>query len=190
MTSFDSFPGVLIYCPDSQGMVDDLLFLIEDAHQQGKQAGLVLSPVASMLLRDAHDLGADASFVSEGEMPTREEALLIHGKATYLSELLQAYGYEQENVQFIDTLRILLPEDVDRTEFLASAREWEVQLREAEGSDALLLTITRESDLDEINNLIRFFAEYMGGMAPEVVDESEFEGLWSLDEELAYEPEC
>ena len=46
--------------------------------------------------------------VYHGAEGIREIAEGIHGKAVYLSEMLQAYGYEQENAEFFDTLKISL----------------------------------------------------------------------------------
>jgi glycine dehydrogenase len=45
--------------------------------------------------------------VYHGAEGIREIAEGIHGKAAYLSEMLQAYGYEQENTEFFDTLKII-----------------------------------------------------------------------------------
>ena len=44
--------------------------------------------------------------VYHGAEGIREIAEGIHGKAVYMSEMLQAYGYEQENTEFFDTLKI------------------------------------------------------------------------------------
>ena len=49
--------------------------------------------------------------VYHGAEGIREIAKGIHSKAVYLSEMLQAYGYNQENAEFFDTLKITCDED-------------------------------------------------------------------------------
>ena len=49
--------------------------------------------------------------VYHGAEGIREIAEGIHGKAVYLSEMLQAYGYNQENAEFFDTLKITRDEE-------------------------------------------------------------------------------
>ena len=105
----------------------------------------------------------------------------IHGKAVYLSEMLQAYGYTQENNEFFDTLKIYLPDSVSIDALKAAAEDAEINLYYApEGWIGLSLdeTVT----VDDINDLIDLFAGLVDGMAMPVEDESAFEGLWSIDE--------
>lgn len=111
----------------------------------------------------------------------RKIAETIHGKAVYLSEMLQAYGYTQENVEFFDTLKIYLPENVSIADLKAAAEESEINLYYApEGWVGLSLdeTVT----LNDMNNLAELFAGLAGGMAMPIEDESAFEGLWAIDE--------
>ena len=105
----------------------------------------------------------------------------IHGKAVYLSEMLQAYGYTQDNNEFFDTLKIYLPDSVSIDALKAAAEDAEINLYYApEGWIGLSLdeTVT----VDDINDLIDLFAGLVDGMAMPVEDESAFEGLWSIDE--------
>ena len=105
----------------------------------------------------------------------------IHGKAVYLSEMLQAYGYTQENNEFFDTLKIYLPDSVSIDALKAAAEDAEINLYYApEGWIGLSLdeTVT----VDDINDLIDLFAGLVDGMAMPVEDESAFEGLGSIDE--------
>lgn len=111
----------------------------------------------------------------------RKIAETIHGKAVYLSEMLQAYGYTQENVEFFDTLKIYLPDNVSIADLKAAAEESEINLYYApEGWVGLSLdeTVT----LNDMNDLAELFAGLAGGMAMPIDDESAFEGLWAIDE--------
>ncbi len=105
----------------------------------------------------------------------------IHGKAVYLSEMLQAYGYTQENSEFFDTLKIYLPEGVTVEALKQAAEEAEINLYyDKEGWVGLSLdeTVT----VDDMNDLAELFAELVGGMSMPIEDESAFEGLWAIDE--------
>ena len=111
----------------------------------------------------------------------RHIAEAIHGKAVYLSEMLQAYGYIQENSEFFDTLKIYLPESVTVEALKQAAEEAEINLYYApEGWIGLSLdeTVT----IDDMNDLCDLFAGLVDGMTMPVEDESAFEGLWAIDE--------
>lgn len=121
--------------------------------------------------------------VYHGAEGIREIAEGIHGKAVYLSEMLQAYGFNQENVEFFDTLKITANGLGD---------DWMSELREiAEERGINLyydpegwvgLSIDESVDLYDMNDLIDIFAEFSGNRAQEEESESAFEGLWSIDE--------
>ncbi|MBO4577479.1 MAG: aminomethyl-transferring glycine dehydrogenase, partial [Paludibacteraceae bacterium] len=111
----------------------------------------------------------------------RKIAEAIHGKAVYLSEMLQAFGYIQENSEFFDTLKIYLPEGVTVEALKQAAEEAEINLYYApEGWIGLSLdeTVT----IDDMNDLCDLFAGLVDGMTMPVEDESAFEGLWAIDE--------
>ena len=61
--------------------------------------------------------------VYHGAEGVRSIAEKIHSKAVYMSELLLAYGYQQENTQYFDTLKIRLPENVTLVDFRKHAEE-------------------------------------------------------------------
>lgn len=105
----------------------------------------------------------------------------IHGKAVYLSEMLQAYGYTQENNEFFDTLKIYLPDSVSIDALKAAAEDAEINLYYAP-EDWIGLSLDETVTVDDINDLIDLFAGLVDGMAMPVEDESAFEGLWSIDE--------
>ena len=124
--------------------------------------------------------------VYHGAEGIREIAEYIHGKAVYLSELLQAYGYNQENTQFFDTLKIWLPEGLKVSDFRKMAEDAGVNFYyDSEGW--IGLSIDEATRLEDMNVLIELFANAVDGMAPEVMKEKEFEGLWAIDEEMMRE---
>ncbi len=120
--------------------------------------------------------------VYHGAEGIREIAEGIHGKAVYLSEMLQAYGYNQENAEFFDTLKITRDED----------EGWQERLRDI-AEDAgfnfyydpqgwVSLAIDETVGLAEMNQLIQIFA-WASDNIPQYEDSEEaFEGLWIIDE--------
>ncbi len=120
--------------------------------------------------------------VYHGAAGIREIAEGIHGKAVYLSEMLQAYGYEQENAEFFDTLKIQLDgESVKLEDLKAKAEELGINLYYApEGWVGL--SIDETVDIDDMNDLIELFAEASGNMPQYEESDEAFEGLWAIDE--------
>ena len=120
--------------------------------------------------------------VYHGAEGIRSIAEGIHGKASYLNEMLQAYGYTQENAEFFDTLRITREGD----------EGWIERVREKAGEHSINfyydpagwigLSIDETVDIDDMNELIEIFAEASDNM-PQYEDSDEaFEGLWAIDE--------
>ena len=116
-----------------------------------------------------------------GAQGIRQIAEGIHSKAVYLNEMLQAYGYEQENNEFFDTLKIYLPEDMS----IDSFRE----LAEQEGYNFYYdeqgwigLSLDEAVTLDTMNDLIHIFAEATDNIPQYEESDSAFEGLWAIDE--------
>ena len=120
--------------------------------------------------------------VYHGAQGIREIAEGIHSKAVYLSEMLQAYGYEQENSEFFDTLKIRVTGDgLQVTELKEKAEELGINLYyDAEGWVGL--SIDETVDIDDMNDLIELFAEASGNMPQYEESEEAFEGLWAIDE--------
>ena len=120
--------------------------------------------------------------VYHGAEGIREIAEGIHGKAVYLSEMLQAYGFNQENVEFFDTLKITRDDD----------EGWQERLRETAEPMGLNfyydpqgwvgLSVDETVDLDDMNDLIAIFAEVSGNMEQLEDSEEAFQGLWAIDE--------
>ena len=117
--------------------------------------------------------------VYHGAEGIREIAEGIHGKAVYLNEMLQAYGYEQENVEFFDTLKIRHENGTETVK--AAAEELGINLYyDVEGWIGLSLdeTVT----VDDMNDLIELFANASDNMAQYEDSEEAFEGLCSINE--------
>ncbi len=120
--------------------------------------------------------------VYHGPEGIRHIAESIHGKAVYLSEMLQAYGYQQLNSTFFDTLKIVLPEGLTQEGLRQLAEEREINLFYAEDG-TVSLSINETTDLDDMNLLIELFAEASGNMPQYEESEEAFSGLWAMEEE-------
>ncbi len=120
---------------------------------------------------------------AEGIRAIAEE---IHGKAVYLSEMVQAYGFSQENAQFFDTLKIGLPEGVSLEQFKAYAEEQACNFFYHEDG-TIGLSINETTNLDNMNALFELFAWASGNVASYEESEEVFEGLLAIDEALVRE---
>ena len=119
--------------------------------------------------------------VYHGAEGIREIAEGIHGKAVYLSEMLQAYGYNQENAEFFDTLKITRDEEGWIDDLRALAEEKGINLYyDPQGWVGLSLDET--VDLYDMNDLITLFAEATDNLPQEEESDETFEGLWAIDE--------
>ena len=119
--------------------------------------------------------------VYHGAEGIREIAEGIHGKAAYLSEMLQAYGYEQENTEFFDTLKII-PVETTIERVRQEAEERAINLYyDQEGWIGLSLdeTVT----VDDMNDLIDLFAAASDNLAQYEDSDDAFCGLWAINEE-------
>ena len=119
--------------------------------------------------------------VYHGAEGIREIAEGIHGKAAYLSEMLQAYGYEQENNEFFDTLKIY-PGETTIERIRQEAEERGINLYyDAEGWVGLSLdeTVT----VDDMNDIIDLFAAASNNLAQYEDSDEAFNGLWAISEE-------
>lgn len=119
--------------------------------------------------------------VYHGPQGIRDIAESIHSKAVYLSEMLQAYGYIQENNEFFDTLKIYLPDTI-KIEKLKS-------LTEKEGIDLYYdsegwvgLSVDEMTSLAVMNKLITVFAKLVKAQPQLEENEDTFHDLWAIDE--------
>ncbi len=106
----------------------------------------------------------------------------IHATATYLNEILPVYGYNQENLNFFDTLKISLPDEVDIETLRRIALENEVNFHYFETGE-VGISIDETTDIDDLNVLIEILASAAGNVAV-LAGEEDLEGLKSFDEEL------
>ncbi|MBQ4507467.1 MAG: aminomethyl-transferring glycine dehydrogenase [Paludibacteraceae bacterium] len=115
--------------------------------------------------------------VYHGAEGVREIAEGIHGRAVYLNEMLQAYGIQQDNTEFFDTLKIHV---ADTEKLRKAALEKGINLYYGDGFVGLSMdeTVT----LDDMNNLIELFAETSGNVPQYEESEDAFSGLWAIDE--------
>ena len=118
--------------------------------------------------------------VYHGAEGIREIAEGIHGKAVYLSEMLQAYGYEQENTEFFDTLKIRHENGVEAVR--EAAEQLGINLYyDKEGW--IGLSLDESVTVDDMNDLIEVFAQASDSLAQYEDSEEAFEGLWAIAEE-------
>ena len=120
--------------------------------------------------------------VYHGAEGIREIAEGIHSKAVYISEMLQAYGYEQENDEFFDTLKIRLNgEGLTADGLKEKAEEMGINLY-YDPQGWVGLSIDETVDIDDMNDLIELFAEASGNMPQYEESDEAFAGLWAIDE--------
>jgi glycine dehydrogenase len=106
----------------------------------------------------------------------------IHAIATYINELLPVYGYSQENDNFFDTLKIILPEEISVEKFKSIALDYEVNFRYFETGE-IGLSIDETTDIDDLNTLIEIFATAADN-APVYATEEDLKNLKSFDESM------
>ncbi|MDD3080089.1 MAG: aminomethyl-transferring glycine dehydrogenase [Paludibacter sp.] len=104
----------------------------------------------------------------------------IHAIATYINEILPVYGYTQENENFFDTLKIVLPEGGTIEKFRETALDYKVNFHYFETGE-IGLSIDETTDVDAVNILIEILATAANN-APVYADEESLEGLRSFDE--------
>ncbi len=115
--------------------------------------------------------------VYHGAEGIREIAEGIHGRTVYLNELMQAYGIEQDNTEFFDTLRFHV-KDVHSLQEKALDRGINLYY----GKDFVGISLDETVTLDDMNNLIDLFAELTGNQPRYEQSEDAFMGLWAIDE--------
>ena len=119
--------------------------------------------------------------VYHGAEGIREIAEGIHGKAAYLGEMLQAYGYEQENTEFFDTLKII-PTSTTIERVRQEAEERGINLYyDAEGW--IGISFDETVTVDDMNDIIDLFAIASDNLAQYEDSDEAFQGLWAINEE-------
>lgn len=121
--------------------------------------------------------------VYHGPEGIRSIAESIHHKAAYLNEMLQAYGYTQENTEFFDTLKIRVD---DTKKLRKEAEQRQINLYyDPEGWVGL--SVDETTNVEAMNDLISLFAEVADAMPQFEDDESAFEDIWAIDEQRVRE---
>lgn len=102
--------------------------------------------------------------VYHGAEGIRRIALRIHSIASYVNEILEVYGYTQENENFFDTLKVTLPDSVSLNSFRSIALENEVNFRYFETGE-IGISFDETTELDYVNTLIDILATAAGNNA-------------------------
>ncbi|MCQ2342347.1 MAG: aminomethyl-transferring glycine dehydrogenase [Paludibacteraceae bacterium] len=118
--------------------------------------------------------------VYHGAEGLRQIAEGIHGKSVYLSEMLQAYGFVQENTEFFDTLKIRLPEGLTLKDVRRAAENKGFNFYY--DKDWFGLSMDETVTLDDMNDLIALFTELADGM-PQYEDSEEAFDLCAIEEQ-------
>ena len=120
--------------------------------------------------------------VYHGAEGIRQIAEGIHAKAVYLSEMLQAYGYTQENAEFFDTLKIRANgEGLTANGIKEKAEELGINLY-YDPQGWIGLSVDETVDLYDMNDLITLFAEASDNLPQLEESDEAFENLWAIDE--------
>ena len=120
--------------------------------------------------------------VYHGAEGIRNIASRIHSIASYLNEILEVYGYSQENENFFDTLKVTLPDNVSLKEFQKIALENNVNFNYFESGE-VGMSIDEATDLEAVNRLIEIFATAAGNN-PVFAEAEDIENLKSFDEKF------
>lgn len=106
----------------------------------------------------------------------------IHSVATYINEILPIYGYSQENENFFDTLKIVLPESISVEKFRKIALEYEVNFRYFDTGE-VGISFDETTQLDDVNTIIEILATAVEN-SPVYAEYADLNGLRSFDESL------
>lgn len=108
-----------------------------------------------------------------------EIASRIHQAARTVAVEINKLGYIQENKDYFDTLRVVLPEDLDTKKLKRFAHQHEVNIRFFE-DDTIGVSMDELSNLADVNALLAMFAEAVGHKKPV---------LSELEKGLGFEPQ-
>ncbi|MDP4278337.1 MAG: glycine dehydrogenase (aminomethyl-transferring), partial [Bacteroidota bacterium] len=95
--------------------------------------------------------------VYHGYEGLRNIASRIHGMASYLTDALSVYGYQQLNSAFFDTLKLVPPAEFDRKTFTKLTKEYEVNVHLFETGE-IGLSLDETTDTDDLDVLLDIFA--------------------------------
>lgn len=121
--------------------------------------------------------------VYHGPQGIRKIAQDIHSQATYLNEMLQAYGFNQINSVFFDTLAIeVTKRQLQRIKKLAEKRN--INLFYDDKNNRIYLSIGEDTTLEQMNNLIEIFAIASDNFPQVESSIDAFANLWTIPEEI------
>ncbi len=106
----------------------------------------------------------------------------IHGKATYINEMLPVYGYSQLNDKFFDTLHIALPDNVNMHDFKSLAEKLEVNLYYID-EHHFSMSFDEATSTDDINAFIELVANSVGNNPIFVSEDEDFAELSTFDDD-------
>lgn len=104
----------------------------------------------------------------------------IHSITSYISEMVEVYGFRQVNTNFFDTLKIVLPNNISIEKLRKIALDNEVNFRYFESGE-VGISIDETTDLDDVNRLIEIFSNAADN-SPVYAEESDILGLKTFDE--------
>lgn len=125
--------------------------------------------------------------VYHGTEGIRSIAQRIHSIATYINEILPVYGYQQENDNFFDTLKVSIPSGISMETIREIAAEYEVNFHYF-NDNQFGISIDETTDTDDVNTIIEILAS-ADNNSPVYADEEDFEGLTAIDESLERQSE-
>jgi glycine dehydrogenase len=114
----------------------------------------------------------------------------IHRAAHTLELELEQYGYVQENKDYFDTLRIVLPEKISISHFKKLALKHEFNFRYYD-DETVGISTDELTDVDEINRILTVFAEAAGKTlipVKELVDSAGFDPEFARTTNFLMEP--
>jgi len=95
--------------------------------------------------------------VYHGAEGLRKIATEIHQNAGFLSDELIKLGYQQENENFFDTLKIILPQNINANTIKKLAEERKMNFYYA-NSKTIYLSVGEDNTIDDINKILEVFA--------------------------------
>jgi glycine dehydrogenase len=95
--------------------------------------------------------------VYHGKEGLTQIATRIHGHATYLANEIEKLGYEQENKDFFDTLKIKLPESLKSCNIQTTALEREINFRYI-NEKTVGISVDETTMVCDLYNIIEIFA--------------------------------
>lgn len=123
--------------------------------------------------------------VWHGPEGIRNIALRIHSMAAFLEKSINALGYKQVNVNYFDTLRFALPEQLSAHQVRTIALSKEVNLLYFKNGD-VGMSIDETTDLAAINVLLSIFAIAVGKDYEKVSDIPDAPAIKLLARKSAY----